>query len=163
MSAVDPLLWLAHGLGLGHVPFAPGTAGALAGVVLALALDRLRWRTRVAALALLVLVALPVCGYGERAGPKDDRRIVADEMLTFPLATAALPLRGHPALLAGVFVLSRGLDVSKPPPARALEGLGGGPGIVLDDAVANAYTLALGLLGWHGYRRWRRRREPGSG
>lgn len=157
MTGAEAAAWLAHGLGLGHVPLAPGTAGALGGALLALGLARLRRGTRMLVAAALVGVALPICEYGGHNGPEDDPRIVADELLTFPVATAALPLRGHPGRLAGVFVASRALDALKPPPARGAERLGGGLGVVLDDLVSNLYTLAL--VTWYGYRAWRRYRD----
>ena len=155
MSA-DPGSWLATGLGLGCTPWLPGTAGALAGAVAARAIGRLRARARLPATLAMVVVALPVCTLGDRALPGDDPRIVADELLTFPVATLALPVRRHPGLLAAVFVGSRVLDGLKPPPARAAEGLGGGVGIVLDDVVANVWTLVLALAGWHAWKLRRR-------
>ena len=146
---------MATGGGLGYVPGLPGTAGAAAGLLFAVGLARVRAPLRVGAVVMLVLVAVPVCEYGARAFGGDDTRIVADELLTFPVATAALPVTGRPMLLAGVFVASRILDGLKPPPARVAESLHGGVGIVLDDVVANAWTLLLGLLAWRIRRRLR--------
>lgn len=128
--------------------FLLGTAGALLGAGLAALLGRLATGRRLAATGALILLAIPVCSASSRHLPaKDDPRIVADELLAFPVATAALPVRGNPALLAGVFVTSRALDGLKPPPARTVEELPGGFGIVLDDAAANLWTLLLWLLG----------------
>lgn len=149
---------LATGLGLGYTPGLPGTAAVLPGVALALGLGRMRRRAGLAAALVLAAVAVPACEYGSRAFGGDDTRIVADELLTFPIATALLPVNRHPGLLAGVFVTSRILDGIKPPPARAAQRLHGGIGIVLDDIVANLWSLALGLIGW---RLWRRSRYPG--
>lgn len=109
MSIEVVQVFLASGAGLGFTPGLPGTAGAAAGVLLALGLGRLRARLRAGALILLVLVAMPVCEHGARAFGGDDTRIVADELLTFPIATAALPVTGRPVLLAGVFLASRAL------------------------------------------------------
>lgn len=151
---VDGLLqWLAAGFGLGYLPWLPGTAGAALGLLIAVALDRLHWRPRLLAVIALILLALPLCEYGWRASGGDDPRIVADELLTVPLATVALPVSRHPALLAAVFVVSRILDGLKPPPARAAEKLHGGVGIVLDDLVANVWTLLLAFIGWRWWRR----------
>jgi phosphatidylglycerophosphatase A len=47
------------------------------------------------------------------------------------------------------FLLFRVMDIVKPPPARQLEALRGGTGIVADDAMAGIYAaLVLYLLGW---------------
>ena len=52
------------------------------------------------------------------------------------------------AALAG-FVLFRIFDVVKPPPARGLQALRGGVGIVVDDLIAGAYAcLSLHALWW---------------
>ena len=149
---------LVSGLGLGHVPLVPGTAGALGGLLLSLAVSR--WAVLKQALAALVLVALaiPICASGARVfAEHDDSRIVADELLTFPVATLGLPIRQHPGLLAAVFVTSRAMDGLKPFPARAAESIPGGVGIVLDDVVANAWTLLLCTIGWRSFRRRRGR------
>lgn len=148
--------WLAAGLGIGYLPVLAGTAGALAGVPLAMATGRLGRRVRAAAIASLAGLSVLVCEYGGESFAGDDRRIVADELLTFPVATAALPINRHPALLATVFVASRVLDGLKPPPAGVAERLPGGLGIVFDDLVTNAWSLLLGLFGWHW---WCRRRS----
>jgi phosphatidylglycerophosphatase A len=147
--------WLATALGLGYVPLLPGTAGAAAGLLLAVLLGRLGWRMRVVAVAALAAIAVPICDRGARAlGTHDDIRIVADEMLTFPVATIAIPVRGHPGLLAATFLVSRALDGIKPPPARRAEALPGGVGVVLDDVVANLWAALLGFAGWRLYRKW---------
>jgi phosphatidylglycerophosphatase A len=41
------------------------------------------------------------------------------------------------------FVLSRINDIIKPPPARQLQSIRGGLGIVIDDVFASLYTLAM--------------------
>lgn len=156
MSTATISAWLATGLGLGYAPGLPGTAGALGGVLVAIGLAHTRLAARLIAIVALLGLAVPVCGHGARVFGSDDPRIVADELLSFPVATAALPVSRHPGLLAGVFVTSRVLDGLKPPPARAAEQVHGGLGIVLDDVVANAWTLILGVLAW----RWWRRRGP---
>nr|WP_276611262.1 phosphatidylglycerophosphatase A [Thioalkalivibrio sp. XN8] len=145
---------MASGFGLGHVPLLPGTAGALGGVLLSLALSGWPIRKQVLAGAVLVAIAVPIAGYGARAFPEhDDARIVADELLTFPVATLGLPIRQHPGLLAAAFVTSRVLDGLKPFPAQAVESLPGGVGVVMDDVVANAWALLLVSLGWRWFRR----------
>lgn len=148
--------FFAAGLGLGHVPLLPGTAGALGGLLLSLAIARWPLRRQLLAVAMLAAIAVPVCHYGARAfAAHDDARIVADELLTFPVATLGLPIRRHPGLLATVFVDSRIMDGLKPFPARAAEAIPGGLGVVMDDVVANAWALLLCALGW----RWNRRRK----
>jgi phosphatidylglycerophosphatase A len=135
-------LLVATGFGLGLSPVASGTAGALIGLALSVVLAPLAAGWQVAAAAALSLAAVPFCTAAERHfGKKDDGRIVADEYLTFPLCTIGLP--ALPWVLAMAFVTNRAMDVLKPPPARALQGLRGGWGIVIDDVFAAVYSLAL--------------------
>ena len=49
----------------------------------------------------------------------------------------------HPAVAAAGFVLFRVLDVFKPWPARQLESLPGGWGIMSDDVMAGIYANLL--------------------
>ncbi|MDT8408080.1 MAG: phosphatidylglycerophosphatase A [Wenzhouxiangellaceae bacterium] len=149
------LEWLAIGMGLGFVPWAPGTAGAAAGVLFALMLARLRFRWRLLATVMLTALAVAACEVGSRSHADDSPHIVADELLTLPIATIALPIARHPMLLAGIFVVSRVLDIIKPPPAGVAEQVPGGLGIVLDDVASNLWSLGLGMLAW----RWWRRRQ----
>ena len=48
--------------------------------------------------------------------------------------------------LIGAFVTNRLLDILKPPPARQLESLPRGWGIVMDDVAAGAMALGLTVL-----------------
>ncbi|MGQ9662145.1 MAG: phosphatidylglycerophosphatase A family protein [Kiritimatiellia bacterium] len=139
------LLLLATGFGLGLAPLASGTIGAVLGVVLACAAAKLSWVWLQVLVSLgLAGMAIPICDRAERLlGTKDDRRIVADEYLTFPLCTIGVPILTRPWWLLFSFVLSRLLDVLKPPPARRAQDLAGGLGIVLDDCVSSLYTLGL--------------------
>ncbi len=97
----------------------------------------------------MVLAAIPICGQAEKYfGRKDDCRIVADEYLTFPLCVLWLPWVEHPWLLAVAFVVNRVFDVTKPPPARQAQKLGGGLGVVIDDVISSLYALAVNHAIW---------------
>jgi phosphatidylglycerophosphatase A len=88
-----------------------------------------------AVLAVLTLAACLVCGAAERAlKTHDDPRIVLDEVVGFWWAAAFLP-RTWPVALA-CFAAFRVFDSLKPPPARQLERLPGGWGVVADDVGA---------------------------
>ncbi len=135
--------------------------GALAGVAIAFGLARLRLRWRIPAVALLVVLAIGICEYGKADfEQKDDPRIVADELLTFPVATVALPVARQPGLMAATFLISQGLDGLKPPPASGIESWPGGLGIALDDTVTNLYTLGIMAAVQAGRRRWLNRQRP---
>lgn len=139
-------LLLATGFGLGlAAPFAPGTFGSIPGVVLAYFVCSLDVWAQIAVCALLAAAAVPVCGAAEnRLGVKDDGRISADEWMLFPIALIGIPLHSLPWWsMAVFFCVVRALDIIKPPPARGLQTLRGGWGIVADDLAANIYSLAV--------------------
>ena len=142
-------LFLATGCGISlFVPFAPGTFGSLPGVALAYAMALLPPWAQIPLCLALALLAVPVCGSAERRlGIRDDGRISADEWMLFPIATVALPLHALPWWsMAVFFIVVRFFDIIKPPPAKGLQSLPGGRGIVVDDLVANLYALGANWL-----------------
>jgi phosphatidylglycerophosphatase A len=142
MEKINKLL--ATGFGTGLLPFMPGTFGTLPGVLIALAMTGLPivWQCGIA--AVLTLMAIPICSAGERIFRlKDDRRIVADEYLTFPICVIGLPIIQEPVMLGIAFVVCRILDIIKPFPAFASQKLKGGLGITADDFISNIYALGV--------------------
>jgi phosphatidylglycerophosphatase A len=130
---------------LGLSPFAPGTVGTLGGVLVAFLLARtqhyLLWS--VLTCALLYALGRSLGEWSERyAGGKDPGFFVVDEVIGY-LVTCLWTRGPSPLALVVAFFLFRFLDVVKPPPARALERLGGGDGILLDDVMAGLYGLGV--------------------
>ncbi len=146
------ILTVATGFGLGYAPVASGTIGTLAALPLVFAFSRLHahgwWQAAIA--AVLTLLAVPICDAAEKLlGKKDDGRIVADEWMLFPISLIGLPVLDQWQILVPLcFIVARVCDIIKPPPARRLERLPGGVGIVLDDLVASLYALAINQLLW---------------
>ena len=135
----------ATGFGLGLSPFASGTAGALLGIPLMFCLSAV-WTGAIAwqicCCVVLATAALPLCDAAEKHfNRKDDRRIVADEYLTFPICMIGLPIC-IPAL-GLAFITNRIFDILKPPPAGWAQKLPGGFGIVADDTISALYSLVL--------------------
>jgi len=94
---------------------------------------------------VIVAVGIWSANHVERELGKDPGAVVIDEVAGM-LVTLAFIDASVTAALAGFFIF-RLLDVIKPPPARRLEDLHGGPGIVLDDVMAGIYSnLALRAL-----------------
>lgn len=136
----DPVHFLAFGFGAGLSPWAPGTAGTAVAVLIGIATEPLGLPTRVALVALIVLVGIWLCGESaRRLQAHDHPGIVWDEIAGYLLAMLAAP-PGWPWIVAG-FVLFRLFDIVKPWPIRDLDhGIGGGVGIMLDDIVAGVYA-----------------------
>ncbi|HUV40047.1 MAG TPA: phosphatidylglycerophosphatase A, partial [Planctomycetota bacterium] len=145
--------------GLGYGPVAPGTwgsAGALA-VYLALffAMGGVPWWL------LLVLIAL-ACGVNLAFGRwavahfagTDPKPVVIDEVAGMWLSLLFVPVgSGVHALVvcAAAFFLFRIFDILKLPPARQLERLPDGAGILCDDLAAGVQAnvvLQVGLVVW---------------
>jgi phosphatidylglycerophosphatase A len=152
--------WLATGFGAGLLPIAPGTFGAVEGVLAFLAVDWLAAPGKLVGLPahlVYALINLAVFLIGVAAsnracrllGQKDPGRVVIDEVngqmisLTPLLASATLS-----GVLVG-FVLFRLFDIWKPFPIRRLEHLPNGLGVMADDALAGLYTAALLWAGRH--------------
>jgi phosphatidylglycerophosphatase A len=133
------VIFLATGLALGNLPFAPGSFGSLLGLGVCYVWVGMGLLPMVLAVLFSILSAVWIAGRAERLlGRKDDRRIVIDEVAGMMVALVGLP--ADPANFAAGFILFRALDVLKPFPARLAEArMTGGWGIVMDDVIAGIY------------------------
>lgn len=141
--------WAGTGFGLGLLaPVAPGTVGSIPGLALAYAVTALPLALQLPAALGFTLLAIPVCEISERIlGIQDDGRIVADEWMLLPVAVIGLPLAQLPWWTVAVFfAVIRFFDIVKLPPARRLQSIPGGRGIVADDFFANLYALGANWL-----------------
>jgi phosphatidylglycerophosphatase A len=152
---------VATAFGLGRVPFAPGTFGAMLGLPLSLATGWLATAAtedpvaahlvEVVIVVGLCLVGIPICSRAAATlGRKDPGAIVLDEVVSMPLALLLVPPAARtPTVLAVAFVLLRVFDIGKPFPCRQLERLPGGLGIMADDWGAAAWTaVCLAVARW---------------
>ena len=132
-------LFVATGGYVGYVPIAPGTFGSALGL-------GLLWGIRPfgdVRLEIVVIVLVLVLGVwsgsvAERhAGRVDPGIVVIDEVAGMLITMLLIPVTAI-SVLAG-FLVFRALDILKPWPARRLERLPGGFGIMADDAMAAVY------------------------
>jgi len=167
-------LLIATGFGLGYIPFAPGTFGSLAGLLLVFLPSWLLTRgvmvfySETLNPVLLILCALVglsailgVWSAGRTAeflGKRDPQTVVVDEICGQQIAVVlgtTLPLfirRTQTSWFLVLnwkylllgFILFRVFDIWKPFPARQAESLPGGWGIMADDWIAAVYA-AMGL------------------
>jgi len=140
------ITFLATGFGSGLVPFAPGTAGTLIGVLICLIFVPLPWIARLVVVLALLAFSFYVADQAEKIyQKKDDQRIVIDEIIGFQITMLPVAIN-VPGICAG-FVLFRIFDILKPFPIKNLQRLPGGWGIVVDDVVAGIYAaIVLWLL-----------------
>ena len=97
------------------------------------------------AAVIATVVGIAAGGIIEReSGHEDPGFVVIDEVAGQWIALAVSPVEiGHVVL---AFVLFRLLDIWKPWPARRLEKLHGGMGIMMDDVAAGIYALLAGVI-----------------
>jgi phosphatidylglycerophosphatase A len=142
-------LWLATVLGIGRIPFAPGTFGSIPGVLLALWLHHLGlWWAEVAAIVLTFAIGTWAAGVAERHFQlTDPGPVVIDEVLGMLVTLAFIPVNTTGAIV-GFFVF-RIFDIIKPPPARQVERWHGGLGVMADDFMAGVWgQIVMRVLVW---------------
>ena len=139
-----PGLAIATSLGVGYIPIASGTFGSAAGLLLWAVLPATT-TVQAAAIVLLFVVGSWSASVAEaHFGRTDPGEVVVDEVMGMLITLFMNPVGWYGAF-AGFF-LFRVFDVVKPPPARRLERLHGGVGVMADDAMAAVYAnLALRL------------------
>jgi phosphatidylglycerophosphatase A len=139
-------------LGCGYSPVAPGTAGSVAALAIAVPLHEFAgfsgWRFA----ALAALGFAPAVWASTRTARavnvKDPGIVVVDEVIGQWISLAGAHALNWKTYLAA-FALFRLFDIWKPAPVRQLEKLPEGLGIVADDAMAGVYAaLVLFLAGW---------------
>jgi len=127
------------------MPRAPGTAGAIEGVLVYLLMERLGLGAYFAHAIIFFLIIGTWSAYRvELFWGGDSQRIVVDEiagqMITFGLAAGRYPLSALYVFIG--FVLFRLFDITKPFPLRRLENMKWGAGVMADDVGAGIYALA---------------------
>jgi phosphatidylglycerophosphatase A len=154
--------------GVGNLPLAPGTWGSLVGIAIYLLVrgvllklffeaasptgntfDQVQYA--VVAFGLLAIVVIVAAGVWAAAqteklsGKKDPGKVVIDEVAGQYIALLPIPLSLEPAWWSMIlaFILFRFFDIVKPYPARRLESLPGGLGIMADDVIAGIYAAII--------------------
>lgn len=143
--------------GCGYSPFAPGTFGSLGALLPAMFIAHLHhwpplWFGALG-FAVIPLAIWSADVTAKARDRKDPGLVVIDEVVGQWITIAGFSGAGFNQinwkgwLLA--FLLFRAFDIVKPYPARQLEALPGGTGIVADDVMAGIYgAIVLYALGW---------------
>jgi phosphatidylglycerophosphatase A len=135
-------LAVASGLGAGYAPWAPGTAGSAVGLLLFWPLSQVPWPWQAGALVVVTLAGV-LAGSRTAAhlGLEDPGLVVVDEVAGLWVTLLFVPFTPLTAALG--FLAFRLMDIVKPFPARRLEDLPGGWGIMADDLMAGVYANVL--------------------
>jgi phosphatidylglycerophosphatase A len=148
-------LWawaIATFFGAGLLKPGPGTWGSVAALLLwaALAMGAhpaglTLLLALIAGIVLSVAIGIPAASIAAReSGRKDPGFVVIDEVAGQWIALQGCPADWKHALIA--LVLFRLFDITKPFPARQLESLPEGWGIVFDDVAAGLYAWGIAAL-----------------
>lgn len=139
-------------LGIGHLPFAPGTWGSLATLPIIYLIGTTSGSYGILAFVIVaVALSLWCAPAAEKRYGKDPSQFVADEIagqsIVFLMADfTATHLQTFLVLFSG-FILFRVFDIIKPLGINALQNLPGKFGILADDILAGIYALVLLELG----------------
>ncbi len=147
-------LAIATAFGVGYIPFAPGTFGSLAGLLVWAVLPHDALSQLAAIVALFVAGSWSASAAERHFQSTDPSYVVVDEVMGMLVTLWMVPVGWAGAMLG--FLCFRLFDVIKPYPANRLEDLHGGVGVMADDGMAAVYAnLALraslflaASLGW---------------
>jgi phosphatidylglycerophosphatase A len=146
------LPFLASCFGLGYSPIMPGTCGALVGpaiyIPLALVIPPSEpWQSLGIGMNLLVWCWITVAlgGWAETYYERKDSQVfVTDEVAGFLLTVLLWHLSDQPVLTAlWAFPVTRVIDIVKVPPAKQLERLPRGWGVLADDLLGSVYAAGI--------------------
>ncbi len=144
-----PLIASCFGLGLS--PIMPGTCGALIGpaiyIPLAFAVphEPLQSALIAAALAIWCWITIVLGGWAETYYQrKDSQKFVTDEVAGFLLTVLLFHISASPVVTTlWAFPITRIIDILKIPPARRLERLPRGWGVLADDLLGSVYAALV--------------------
>ena len=139
LSFIEKLL--GSGFYTGYVPIASGTFGTLAALFIYLIPGFENPYVIVPAIIVFFIYGIYVGSKFEKVYGKDPSECTIDEVVGTWISYLLLPKAV--GIIIITFFLWRALDIFKPYPARKLENLNGGLGIMLDDVVSGFYTLII--------------------
>ncbi len=131
-------------LGIGFIPFMPGTFGTLAGVIVYLSIPE-AWLNYfpllyyyISAIVALYFIGVYITGKAEKKLGHDSGSIVFDEFVGYMICVMFLPKSYLLAIYT--FAIFRVFDIAKPQPIRLTQKLKGGWGVMTDDVLAAVFT-----------------------
>jgi phosphatidylglycerophosphatase A len=132
------------GLGLGLIPLAPGTFGALGGLLTGLIILQYSLHPAIVLSTLIVLfffIGVYCAGKHIPEWGNDPSRIVIDEIVGMWIAMIFIP--NDIILILSAFAAFRFFDIEKPLLIKEAERFRGGWGIMLDDVAAGMLSNVI--------------------
>jgi phosphatidylglycerophosphatase A len=133
--------FIGSGFYTGYFPVASGTVGSFAAILIYLIPGFEQLFVIIPAIIIFVLYGIFLGNKFEIIYGKDPSECTVDEVVGTWISLLALPKTI--GIIVAAFLIWRILDIIKPPPARGLEKLKGGLGIMIDDVVSGIYTLII--------------------
>jgi phosphatidylglycerophosphatase A len=132
---------LGSGFYTGYFPIITGTFGSIAALLIYWIPGFESPHIIIPAILLFFSYGVYVGGKFEKIYGKDPSECTIDEVVGMWLSLLLLPKAIIISLIS--FIIWRILDILKPFPARKLEEINGGLGIMIDDVVCGIYTLII--------------------
>ena len=139
LSFIEKLL--GSGFYTGYIPIASGTFGTLAALFIYLIPGFENNYVIIPAIIVFFVYGLYAGSKFEIVYGKDPSECTIDEVVGTWISYLLLPKTV--GIIIITFFLWRALDIFKPYPARKLENINGGLGIMIDDVVSGFYTLII--------------------
>jgi phosphatidylglycerophosphatase A len=132
---------LGSGFYTGYIPFASGTFGSFAGLLIYYIPGFEKPVVIIPIIIIFIIYGIFVGSRFEKIYGKDPSECTIDEITGMWISLLFLPKIWWLSLI--VFLLWRISDILKPFPAKKLEGLKGGLGIMIDDVISSLYVLII--------------------
>ena len=133
--------FIGSGFLTGYIPFASGTFGSLAGLIIYFIPGFEKLPILIPAIIIFIFYGTYLGTKFENQYGKDPAECTIDEVVGMWITLVLVPKNIFAAILS--FFIWRMMDIIKPAPARQAEKLHGGLGIMMDDVVAGIYSLVL--------------------
>ena len=132
--------------GIGYIPFASGTFGSLAGLLIGYLIYLINYNLLFLVIPILFILGIKASDiYQSKTGEQDSSVIVIDEVVGQLIAM--LTVLDNFLLIFVSFLLFRFFDIFKPWPASFFDKkMKNGKGVMLDDVVAGIYTLLILIM-----------------
>lgn len=132
---------LGSGFYTGYIPFASGTFGSAAGLIIYYIPGFEKPIILIPAIIIFTILGIFIGNKFELSYGKDPAECTIDEVVGMWISLILLPKKVYISIFA--FLVWRIFDIIKPAPARQAEKLNGGLGIMMDDIIAGLYSAIL--------------------
>ena len=132
---------IGSGFYTGYFPIASGTVGSIAAIMIYLIPGFEQLFILIPSILIFAFYGIYIGTKFEVQYGKDPKECTVDEVVGTWISLIALPKTF--LIILTTFLVWRILDIIKPPPARNLERLNGGYGIMIDDVISGFYTLII--------------------